>query len=44
MTSITKKTHSKQKIFFRVQLTRLADPFKPLNSSLAHRAEELGRW
>jgi len=34
----------KQKIFFRVQSTRLADPFEPLNSSLAQWAEELGRW
>jgi len=27
--------------FFRVQSTRLADPFEPLNSSLAQSAEEL---
>jgi len=27
-----------------VQSTRLADPFEPLNSSLAQLAEELGRW
>jgi len=27
-----------------VQSTRLADPFEPLNSSLAQWAEELGRW
>ena len=33
-----------QKIIFRVQSTRLADPFEPLNSSLAQLAEELGRW
>jgi len=33
-----------QKFFFRVQSTRLADPFEPLNSSLAQSAEELGRW
>jgi len=33
-----------QKIFFQVQSTRLADPFKLLNSSLAQSAEELGRW
>jgi len=33
-----------QKIFFRVQSTRLADPFGLLNSSLAQSAEELGRW
>jgi len=31
-------------IFFRVPSTRLADPFEPLNSSLAQSAEELGRW
>jgi len=42
-------THKKsappnQKIFFRVQSTRLADLFEPLNSSLAQSAEELGRW
>ena len=29
---------------FWVQSTRLADPFEPLNSSLAQSAEELGRW
>jgi len=27
-----------------VQSTRLADPFEPLNSSLAQSAEELERW
>ena len=32
------------KNFFRVQSTRLADPFEPLKSSLAQLAEELGRW
>jgi len=32
------------KNFFRVQSTRLADPFELLNSSLAQSAEELGRW
>jgi len=42
-------THKKpapprQKNFLRVQSTRLADPFEPLNSSLAQSAEELGRW
>ena len=31
------------KSFFRVQSIRLADPFQPLNSSLAQSAEELGR-
>jgi len=30
--------------FFRVQSTRLADAFEPLNSSLAQSAEELGHW
>jgi len=33
-----------QKIFFQVQSIRLADPFQPLNSSLAQSAEELKRW
>jgi len=32
------------KSFFQVQCTRLADAFKPLNSSLAQSAEELGHW
>jgi len=32
------------KNFFRVQSTRLTDPFEPLNSSLAQSTEELGRW
>jgi len=27
-----------------VQSIRLADPFEPLNSSLAQSTEELGRW
>jgi len=27
-----------------MQFTRLADPLKPLNSSLAQSLEELGRW
>jgi len=40
-----KKTATpRHKIFFRVQSTRLADLFEPLNSSLAQSAEELGRW
>jgi len=30
-----------QKFFFQVQSTRLADPFEPLNNSLAQSAEEL---
>ena len=42
-------THKKtalprQKIFFRVQSTRLADLFELLNSSLAQSTEDLGRW
>jgi len=44
MTSVTKNPHPQPKNFFRVQSTRLADPFEPLNSSLAQSAEELGRW
>jgi len=44
MTSVRKNPHPQPKIFFRVQSTRLADPFEPLNSSLAQSAEELGRW
>jgi len=39
-----KTTPPRQKNFFRVQSTRLADPFELLNSSLAQSAEELGRW
>jgi len=36
MTSVTKNLHPPtKKVFFRVQSTRLADPFAPLNSSLA---------
>ena len=42
--SLTKKRAPQAKIFFRVQSTRLADPFELLNSSLAQWAEELGRW
>ena len=38
-------THREPQIFFfRWRSTRLADPFEPLNSSLAQSAEELGRW
>jgi len=41
-------THKKRipqaKNFFRLQSTRLADPFELLNSFLAQWAEELGRW
>ena len=44
MTSLTKnRTHQPENVF-RVQSTRLADPFEHLNSSLAQSAEELGRW
>jgi len=35
MMSVTKNLHPNQKIFFRVQSTRLADLFEPFNSSLA---------
>jgi len=44
MTSVTKSLHPSTKKFFQVQTTRLANPFEPLNSSLAQLAEELGRW
>jgi len=44
MTSVTKNPHPPTKKFFQVESTRLADPFEPLNSSLAQSAEELGRW
>ena len=45
MMSVTKNPHPPTKNFFRVQSTRLADPFEPLNSSLAQSAaEELGCW
>jgi len=44
MTSLTKIRTPKPKNFFLVQSTRLADPFEPLNSSLAQSAEELGHW
>ena len=39
-----KSLGQKMAVFFRVQSTRLADPFEPLNSSLAQSSEELGRW
>jgi len=39
-----KTCNPQAKKFFRVQSTRLADPFEPLNSSPAQSAEELGRW
>jgi len=44
MTSLTKKSAPQPKYFFRVQSTRLADPFELLNSSLAQLVEELRRW
>jgi len=45
MMSLTKKPDPPgKKNFLRVQSTGLADPFEPLNSSLAQSAEELGRW
>jgi len=45
MTSVTNKLHPPtKKIFFRVQSTRLADSFEPMNSSLAQLVEELGHW
>jgi len=43
MTSVTKNPHPPTKKIFLVQSTRLADPFEPLNSSLAQ-STELGRW
>jgi len=43
MMSLTKKRTPQAKKFFRVQSTRLADPFETLNSSLAQSAEELAR-
>jgi len=42
MTSLKKNPHFPTKKFFRVQSTRLADPFEPLKSSLDQSAEELG--
>ena len=44
MTTVTKNLHPQPKNFFRVLSTSLADPFEPLNSSLAQSAEELGHW
>jgi len=38
MKSLTKTRTPQAKIFFRVQSARLADPFEPLNSSLAQSA------
>jgi len=44
MTSVTKDPHPQPKKIFLSASTRLADPFEPLNSSLAQSVEELGRW
>jgi len=45
MMSVTKNPYTQPKnFFFRVQSTRLADPFETLNSSLALSAEEIGHW
>jgi len=41
--SVTKNPHPPTKNFFRVQSTRLADPFEPLNNSVAQSLEELER-
>jgi len=43
MTLVIKYLHPQTKNFFRVQSTRLANPFEPLNISLAQTAEVLGR-
>jgi len=42
--SVTKNPQRPIKNFFRVQSTRLTDPFEPSNSSLAQLSEELGHW
>jgi len=44
MTSLTKNPQPPTKKFFRVQSTRQADLFEPLNISLAQWVEEVGRW
>jgi len=45
MMSLPKNPHpATKKFFFQVQSTRLADPFEPLNSSLAQSAEEQWHW
>jgi len=45
MTSLTKNPVTpNEKNFFRVQTTRLADPFEPLYSSLAQLSEKLWCW
>jgi len=41
---IHKKSTTLNQNLFRVQTRRLADPFEPLNSSLAQSAEELWSW
>jgi len=43
MTSLTKNLQLPTKRCFQVQTRKLADPFEPLNSSLAQSAEELWR-
>jgi len=43
-TSLPKNQQPTPKIFFRVQTRRLADPFEPVNSSLAQSAKELWHW
>ena len=40
----SQKIRIPQPKYFLVQSTWLADPFEPLNSSLAQSAEELVRW
>jgi len=44
MKSFTKNLQPTTKNFFQVQSKRLADPFEPVNSSLAQSAKELGHW
>jgi len=44
MTSLTINPHPPTQNFFRVESTRLANPFETLNRPLAQSAEELGRW
>jgi len=43
-TSLTKNPQTPTQKFFRVQSTRLANPFEPLNSSLVQSSEELWHW
>ena len=42
--SLTKNLQAQTKKIFWVQIRRQADPFEPLNTSLAQSAEELWRW